>query len=497
VTETTETSDHQLRKTLRWHHGAVMALATGVAVFIGLGATIGAVGAWAAMAIWGVVALIGLVQNFLFAEMAAMFPDKPGGISLYAHEAWKRYFSPIGALAAFGYWMGWSLSLAIVGVIIGSLIQAQWFAHATWSVWTGTVHLGLADFIGIGTVVLAWMINILGVRVAVRVNQLIGALFVAVLAIIVGGAFIHGGWHASKLSWHVSGPWHGWKTVLVFMYLAGWSVYGSEMCASFAPEYRDTNRDTSRALMVSALLLLAMFVLVPLGATGAIGETAIANNPFTYGVLTTDKILGNASGVITIILCGVFLLAMISSSADAARALYGIARDDMTIKQLNYLNRFGVPSRALTIDLVVNVAIIVFVASPLGILFASNVGYILAITLAVSGFLLLRRDRPDWPRPIRLNAVWVPIAAVLTCLNVVLLVVGATSPQLSGYGGTSDVVIGLVLLSMGLVLFLFRRLVQDRSPLRLREPDSIPASSVASSGGPAPLVSEPSDEIVV
>jgi amino acid transporter len=469
-----------LHKTLRWHHGFVLALATGAGAFISLGYTIGAIGAWAAVVVWGAVALIALLQNFLFAEMAAMFPEKPGGIALYAHEAWKSYFAPLGPLAAFGYWMGWSLVLAIVGVIVGSLIQAQWFPHATWTISSGTAHIGLAQVIGAGTVVAAWVLNVLGIKLAVRVNQAIGVVFVAVLAVIVFGSFLAGDWHGSNLSWHVTGPWGGWKTAIVWMYLAGWTVYGSELCATFAPEYRDTTRDTPKALVSAAVFLLAVYSLVPIGATGAIGEQAIAHNPITYGVLTTNHVLGGAGGVVTAVICLALFISMVSSSADAARALYGIAKDDMTIKQLYHLNRHGVPGRALTIDLIVNVLIIVFVASPLGILFASNLGYIFAVFLAVCGFLLLRKDRPAWPRPIKLGRAWVPVAVGLALVNLVLLVVGATSPTLAGYGGTKDTLIGLGLLSLGLILFLFRRLVQDRGPLRLREP--APAMPDAATG---------------
>jgi trimethylamine:corrinoid methyltransferase-like protein len=106
-----------------------------------MGYQIGAVGAWGTILIAGLVAVIAVVQGFLFAEMASMFPDKPGGIALYAHEAWKRYFAPIGSLAAFGYWMGYSLVLAITGIIVGSLVQAQWFPNVTWTVSTGAVDL--------------------------------------------------------------------------------------------------------------------------------------------------------------------------------------------------------------------------------------------------------------------------------------------------------------------------------------------------------------------
>jgi hypothetical protein len=69
-----------------------------------------------------------------------------------------------------------------------------------------------------------------------------------------------------------------------------------------------------------------------------------------------------------VLLIGSLFLSMISSTADGSRALYGIARDDMTIKQLYHLNRFHVPARAMTVDLVVNVLLVLFISSNLAIL---------------------------------------------------------------------------------------------------------------------------------
>ena len=90
---------------------------------------------------------------------------------------------------------------------------------------------------------------------------------------------------------------------------------------------------------------------------------------------------------------------MSSSTADGGRALYGISKAGMTVKQLGVLNRFHVPGRAMTVDLVVNVLLVLFISSNLAILYMSNIGYVLAHLFAVSGFLLLRKDRPNWPRP--------------------------------------------------------------------------------------------------
>ncbi len=66
----------------------------------------------------------------------------------------------------------------------------------------------------------------------------------------------------------------------------------------------------------------------------------------------------------------------------------------------------------------------------------SNFGYVLAHVFAISGFLLLRKDRPSWPRPIRVGPGWVAVAWFCLVYDVILLVVGAISFKLTGYGSS-------------------------------------------------------------
>jgi len=157
----------------------------------------------------------------------------------------------------------------------------------------------------------------------------------------------------------------------------------------------------------------------------------------------------------------------------------------MTIKELGVLNRFHVPARAMTVDLVVNVCLVLFVSSNLAILYLSNIGYVFAHIAAMTGFLLLRRDRPDWPRPIKVSPIWLPVAGVIAASNLVFLVVGAGSPKLNGYGTWGDFWIGIGVLAVSVVLFAFRRLVQDGKRITLREetpklpPEETPVSPAA------------------
>ena len=58
----------------------------------------------------------------------------------------------------------------------------------------------------------------------------------------------------------------------------------------------------------------------------------------------------------------------------------------------------------------------------------------------------------------------------MAALLAVIIVVGATSFSITGYGGTKALVIALVLLTASVALFVYRRQVQDGGRFSLREP---------------------------
>ena len=72
----------------------------------------------------------------------------------------------------------------------------------------------------------------------------------------------------------------------------------------------------------------------------------------------------------------------------------------MTIKWLGKLNRNNVPGNAMTLDAVLNLLLLFLAIGTLAgggylkILAVSNFGYVIAHIFAISGFLLLRKDRP-------------------------------------------------------------------------------------------------------
>src|SRR5919109_1816307 len=162
-----EVEERQLLKAMTWWDGFVVALANPGFLIAALGASIGAIGTTGAFVLWTVSVCLGALQNNIYAELATMFPKKSGGIALFAHEAWRKYFSFVGPVATFGYWFAWSSVLAINGLVVGTLIQAEWFSDTTWSESGAGFDLNLPILLGCIAILLVWLTNIFGIRPAV------------------------------------------------------------------------------------------------------------------------------------------------------------------------------------------------------------------------------------------------------------------------------------------------------------------------------------------
>ena len=466
-----KTSEHSMKRTLSWKDGFVFALNMPIGLFLTLGYTVGAIGGWTAIIIWVVACFFAFLQNNLFAELAAMMPNRSGGISVYAYEGWKRHFAPLGAIAAFGYWMGWSLSLSVEGVVLGTLIEQAFFPDNGISINLPIGHdLGLPYLIAIASIVAAWALNYFGVKIAAGVSKITGALLVIGLIVLIFGPLISptADFDIARLTFTGESSPFDWKVIVVWFYITAWTTYGTEVCASFTAEYKDPVKDAARSLRTAALFILGLYFIVPFMVVGSLGEAVVGANPVNYIGIAFERILGPYAWAGQVPIMAAFVIAMMTATADGGRSLYGIARSGGTIKQLGTLNKFGVPGRALTTDMVINIAVLILLGEPIAILLASNLGYLSAVTLAVGAFVLLRRDQPHAKRPIRLSAIWVPIACCLFLINVVAIGVGLLNPGLTGYGGMFETFVGVGILLFAGVLWYYRQRVQDKKKIKWR-----------------------------
>ncbi len=450
--------ERRLLKTLRWYDGFVIGLANPGFLLVGLAFSILALGGWPAVVVWTVSALIGALQAYIYAEPAAMFPDKPGGLSVYAREGWRKHFSLAGPIAVFGYWFAWSSVLAIYGVFVGLLLIGEfagpesYWATESWDAPIVTQPITWPVLIGVMCIVLCYIVNVRGMRPAVWLSYLVGGMMILPVGAIAIGAFITGDFstHQVNSNFVAETPvaygdsgngFHQFALIMVWLYIIGWSTYGPEAGATFAPEYKDTKNDTRKALASVGMLNVLLAILLPIAVLGTIGYDGILADP--TGVVYLTDVLNTIAGpdfgkFLVVCLCAGLLLSMNTATMDGSRALYALSEEGMTIKQLGVLNRHHVPGRAMTVDMVLNIFLVLYFGNIFFILAAGNFGYMFSHVLALSGVLLLRRDRPNWPRPLRLAKPWMVGAFVFCIANLLFIVFGLAFMDYTGYLWNAD-----------------------------------------------------------
>lgn len=464
---------HAIPKTLRWWDGVAITLSLPAALFVSLSPSIGALGTWAAIALWGVIAIAAALHNWIYSEMGAMFADKSGGIALYANEAWRSRLPSLGPLATYAYWFAWATAPAIWGLAIAQMLTTQFWPTATFTLPLGFMSLDTPQCVALAVALISWALSMIQLRFTMVLITAAGVLLM-VPVVIFGTCLLTGhGWSITSFTWRTGAGVPALRTVLAWLFVMGWSAYAVEAAASFIPEFRDTVADTRKALRVSALILVAVFLLTPLGLSGLVGEQRMAQDPNGFLQLGISLLFDGGATAITLVLIAGVLVLSVMGTADAGRALYQSSRDGLTVRQFGVLNGAGVPARAVTVQFAINVALVLFVGNPLAVIVAGNVGYILAHLLAVSGFVMLRRDRPLAERPIRLGPQWIKVAAVLAVFDALILIVGVTGAQITGYGGYKEIGIAVGMLAVSQILYWLRR-AQDRA---------ITASATASIAG--------------
>lgn len=464
IAETGRSSE--IPQSLRWWDGVTITLGLPAALFVGLAASVGALGAWTAIALWAAIAAIAALHNWIYSEMASMFPDKSGGIALFASQAWQRRLPYIGPLATYAYWFAWATAPAIWGLSVAGILTSQFWPDSSWSTSVLGIDFDLSRVIALAVALVSYGLAMFRLSTAKWIMTVVGVSLMVPVAIFGTVSFFSSDWSASSFTWSLPSGGEGLRTLLAWLFIMAWSAYAIEAAASFVPEFRDTVRDTRKSLRVAALVFLAVSVLTPIGIAGLLGQDGLAAAPYTFLGDSANVLFGGGAAIVTVLLIGGIMLLSVMGTADAGRALYQSSLDGLTVRQFGTLDRRGVPARALTIQLLINVALVLFVGNALAVIVAGNVGFVLAHLLAVAGFLLLRRDAPHAARPIRLGRGWVPIAVALVVFDAVILIAGVTSASITGYGGLKEILISVGVLSISQLLYGVRKL-QDAKPLGL------------------------------
>jgi basic amino acid/polyamine antiporter, APA family len=437
---------------------------------------------------WLVTGVITLLGALAYGELAAMYP-RAGGQYVFLRES-------MGPLMGFLY--GWTLfvviqtgTIAAVAVAFGRFLGVLWPGIGpelyTWFP-RGTVCVGVlgctdqATAINLGLspqrliallsiAVLTW-INVRGVREAKIVQTSLTIVKTGALAALIILALTIGRNATAIAANFADGRFAGNVDVTgAFVVAFGAALVGSLFASDAwnnvtfaAAEVRDPQRNLPRALIYGTGLVSLLYVLANVAYLNVLpfagrpdGQTALERG-IAYaaqdrvGTAAMEVMFGSAGATMMAIAILISTFGCNNGLILAgARVYYAMARDGLFFRRVGTLNSHRVPAAGLIIQAIwTGVLCLTGTYGQLlnYVIFAALIFY----ALTTIGLFILRKNRPDMPRPYR--AIGYPVLpalyVVLTTVVMILILASPTTRQ--------DAILGLALVLIGIpVFYLWRR----------------------------------------
>jgi APA family basic amino acid/polyamine antiporter len=229
-------------------------------------------------------------------------------------------------------------------------------------------------------------------------------------------------WHTplSQLLLGIEPAHFGLHGILAAAAIVFFAYIGFDIVATTAEEVRNPQRDMPRGIIGSLAICTLLYVLVSLVITGMVpypqlgSDAPLAHAFDVVGQPWVAKLIsvGAICGITTVVL--VLLLGQV-------RILFAMSRDGLLPTRLAHVHpRYGTPYRVTISTGVVIAALAAFI--PLEKLSELvSIGTLFAFFVVAVGVIVLRRIRPDLPRPFRVPWVpWLPVLAALASLYLML-----------------------------------------------------------------------------
>ncbi|ELY7211150.1 APC family permease, partial [Acinetobacter baumannii] len=94
------------------------------------------------------------------------------------------------------------------------------------------------------------------------------------------------------------------------------------------------------------------------------------------------------------------------------------------------------------------------------ILIAANLGYVLSIFFALTGYCLLKNKYKQQNREIKLSQKWIPFAYLLSIYTLIILIIGVIYTEEAGYGSIKELLSAVLILLTSLIFYWFRKTFQ-------------------------------------
>ncbi|KPK66114.1 hypothetical protein AMJ82_12045 [candidate division TA06 bacterium SM23_40] len=408
---------------------------------------------------WVVGGLLTLSGALTFAELGAAMPEA-GGQYVYLREAY-------GNLAAFLF--GWILFLVAMGGSIAALAVgfAEYLGYFAPAISTDRIVLSLdiaengldyrysvstVQLAAVAVIVLLTVCNYAGVVFGKLIQNAFTVVKIAALVAFVTVGLMLGSRQQLDNSLNPTGASPGALLIGfgVAVVAVSWAFDGWNNISYVAGEIRDPRRNLPLSLLIGTAAITILYVLVnvvyvlalPLAELAGVMRVAERASQALFGT-------GAASLVSAAVMISTFG-ALNGSIFVGPRVYYAMARDGVFFHRAGAVHpRFGTPAAAITTQAVW--ACVLTLTGTYEQLFT----YVMFITLAfwaaaVAAVFVLRRRRPDLPRPYR---TWgYPTVPVIFVVVTVAIIVNTL------FARPVESLAGLVITAVGVpVYFCWRR----------------------------------------
>lgn len=399
------------------------------------------------LVVWGIAGIITLSGALSYGELTSMMPGA-GGQYVFLREAYN-------SLIAFLY--GWTLFLVIQTGTIAAVSVA--FAKFTDAVFP-SLHLGQSLFhigsfeikaqqlVAIGVIALLTFFNLRGVKNGKLIQNIFGSTkIIALVILIAAGLFI--GLQSNILSINFSNTWkavplpsQGSSIFSSYAFLAAvvsamvGALFSSDAWnnVSFAgDEIVNPKRTIALSLAIGTCTVTAIYLLTNFAYLSVLPleGAKTGTNVFERGIAfaTDDRVAAAAAeavgGTSAVLIIGILIMISTFSCLNGcilsgARVYYKMAVDRLFFSSMGRLNTKSVPAAALILQ-GAWASVLCLSGTYNNLLDYVIFAVLLFYILTISGIFILRKKRPEAPRPYKafgypmVPALYVAAAAII-CL---------------------------------------------------------------------------------
>ena len=404
--------------------GLLEVTAGGVGIIIGAGiyVLLGAATAHAGPQVWVaflIAAVLSALTGLSYAELSSMFPSAAGEYE-YTRQALPEWIA---------FLVGWTM---IVGLVVAA----------------ATVSIGFARYVeyfvdvepratSLGLLLTVCGVAAIGVKESARLMVALSAIQVGGLVLVTAIGLPHVGDVDLLRGFGVGG-------VLSAAALVFFAFIGFDEVITLAEETREPTRTVPRALLLALGLSTVLYVVVAVSAVSVLGAGPLAASPRPLADVMAH-VLGDTGGtVVAAIAVLTTMNTTLLAVTAASRVLYGMARARALPQYLALVHPTRrTPMRAILAAGVAASAFAMF--GNFTVIAAVTDFAVYVVFLAVNGtVIILRRRRPDLPRPFTLpgSIKGIPIVPVLGLASVALMMTHL-DPRAIGIG-TATCGVGIV-----------------------------------------------------